>query len=96
MSIFLMLSLRFLESRHQAESSSREPPAVGSGAPASALISTHIHRSIFDIFAVYNKNTNRSGAIDKIGKKNGRQPIAHTNTNREKGKNNTEKVLYSI
>jgi hypothetical protein len=39
MSIFLMLSRRFLESRHQADCSPTEPPAVGSGAPDTVLIS---------------------------------------------------------
>jgi hypothetical protein len=34
-----MLSRRFLESRHQADCSPTEPPAVGSGAPDTVLIS---------------------------------------------------------
>ena len=39
MSIFLMFSLRFFESRQCAACSSAEPPSVGSGAPCVALMS---------------------------------------------------------
>ena len=38
--IFLMLSFRFLASRHHEVCSLAAPPAVGSGAPLTDLIST--------------------------------------------------------